>query len=67
MSQERIFYRLYQRDDGWHAEPVDGGDHRVFRQREEALSWCRAQAAKASASSAPEEGAYSEADAHLTE
>lgn len=67
MATERIFYRLYQRDDGWHAEPADGGEHRIFPNREEALAWCRQQASQASPSAAPEEGVYSDAEARLIE
>lgn len=67
MATEHLAYSITQHDDGWHAGPTGSPPERVFASKEEALKWCHAQAQLASASAAPEEGAYADADVEIRE
>ena len=65
MATEHLAYSITQQNDGWHAGPTGSPPARVFASKEEALKWCQAQAQTSSASAAPEEGAYADAEADV--
>lgn len=65
MSVEHVFYTISHRADGWHAGQMDQPSERVFDSQDAALKWCKQQVRQGSATAAPEEGTYSDAEVEI--